>query len=1306
MAFTVGTFLGGVVRGFGSNISWGVGAPSSLTVQLVDDASQAAFFSPPPVWSPVFLQFYGFKFAGLLQKWEKRNGPDGSPVYDVLVVDPREILEGAQIIVGAYGGSVGFVKNLFNAYGFWEARAFGASLANESGMPWVRVRQAVELTANVPSQSTYGGPLSYGGFTYSLDLSEVPTPPSYYRIGGGVSVSLLEAIAQVCEDGGRDFFVELDGFTIRVRTVSRALQPPLGTISALAGTNFGTVVRSSSGLECRNEVTSAFLVGGDVTTLHLTDALTPFWGFDLLGNPITGTAAFLWIPAWVGDGQPAGTQPVMKLSPTRPRRQGDWAYFQHADADGSPVVYEEMVLNAAPVSDVVGSTAYRCSTLEMRLAQANFESWQTYLHQQRPDIAGIIGSSNLFAPKRPDRPVQAAMRPLFVNAKAADAKAAAKNSIETDVYDREHRLYEFVRGYADEYMGKKYLAGLPFLLAATDPETLKVRTTYDISDGGYLPDGAAPLGLSAANEDLFTTPDGRLRAFVNYPSLAGADLSKISPAGTAVDAGGFYAECQVSPQVVLTPTPAAVITIQGPLVEKAADPFGDAQVPHALLQKQPAEGKRVLKQAVVPVKVAPAVRHPSVAAVPLRSNALTYGPWYAQGAPGRVRVDYDPSLTPWNYGSFAAMSLAGTARVAQAVTNMQVSEVGVLELADAPAASLGDVLQLGGPNVTGVDVSCDAQNGVSTAYRFQTFSPRFGVFGKGYVERLKRIGLAGMELRRALRTALRESLAAGEAVGNAARTARAYRERHARAKKRETPHDVLHAFSDAETSEQGDEVVRTHVAAATMEEAVVLSNADDDALHKKTAVMGLSGLLRPFATSAAAGTNMPSLLTPGLSNCPNRTSLDPWKAKNDVEVYSWGETYKDLHAYEAGGDHANARALGLRAPLVLVGWGYGVDGKPVPAATGDPNAWHPLTLTKQSLWKAGPADLLWDERRGVWTCHDVLKGVVTQDVPADLGGPGRAEVYQGAAGTGFELDVWSWGGGAEEGDRVALVYNVVDNRWFAVAAGGGGATAGAHSGAHVYRRFDQNVGAGRTDGASSPVLPNSPGFGFHSTQLVGGYADVRVVWDSLAYDTDGYADLADLDRASRLTAPFPGKYRIEAAVFWAAYLGLSEAGFQVALYKNAAPAMAVGNPVSAFTNSSVTVLAKRSAWLPGPNGNVGGYSCPVQTVEAEAEFAAGDYVELLAAWDANRFGFALKNDGQFETSPQYIAQGGGVTVDVGGRVVLGSNRLGRLDGLGLPPFLKDYSNRYPSPWEGGVSNPDGVHSFGLNTSMRITYLGR
>jgi hypothetical protein len=99
-----------------------------------------------------------------------------------------------------------------------------------------------------------------------------------------------------------------------------------------------------------------------------------------------------------------------------------------------------------------------------------------------------------------------------------------------------------------------------------------------------------------------------------------------------------------------------------------------------------------LQNAPVPLKMAPPVKDPTAAAVPLKSNVMTYGPWGAAGAPGKVRSSTTGTLTPWGYGTYEAMNQAAGAKVAAAVTSQQVFETGAAEVVGAPAAGLGDVL--------------------------------------------------------------------------------------------------------------------------------------------------------------------------------------------------------------------------------------------------------------------------------------------------------------------------------------------------------------------------------------------------------------------------------------------------------------------------------------------------------------------------------------------------------------------------------------------------------------------------------------
>lgn len=75
------------------------------------------------------------------------------------------------------------------------------------------------------------------------------------------------------------------------------------------------------------------------------------------------------------------------------------------------------------------------------------------------------------------------------------------------------------------------------------------------------------------------------------------------------------------------------------------------------------------------------------------------------------------------------------------------------------------------------------------------------------------------------------------------------------------------------------------------------------------------------------------------------------------------------HTVETSG----IRAVGLKGPLVLTGWGYDVDDNPVPADTGDPTLFHAESSWNLHRWKSGPVDLRWDNERGVWTGGNTTK---------------------------------------------------------------------------------------------------------------------------------------------------------------------------------------------------------------------------------------------------------------------------------------------------------------------------------------------
>ena len=95
------TFLGASITQFTANMGWN-DEVSRLQVSLVEDDTQDDYFNPPIVGAPVYFNFEGWTFGGLLEKWDKSFSFSGNPVYNVSVVDPRDLLTGVQIILDNY----------------------------------------------------------------------------------------------------------------------------------------------------------------------------------------------------------------------------------------------------------------------------------------------------------------------------------------------------------------------------------------------------------------------------------------------------------------------------------------------------------------------------------------------------------------------------------------------------------------------------------------------------------------------------------------------------------------------------------------------------------------------------------------------------------------------------------------------------------------------------------------------------------------------------------------------------------------------------------------------------------------------------------------------------------------------------------------------------------------------------------------------------------------------------------------------------------------------------------------------------
>lgn len=1029
MSFSEIKFLGSTVRRLQSSISWGAGQPSQLQIGLVDDTADGDVFSPPSVGMPVSFQMGSFFFRGLFQHYETSRDTSGFPVYDVVVTDPREILEGTKVILGGYSGGVGTTKNLLNVFGYWEAQAFGLSYSNEAGIPYKQVRDGVLNLVNSPA-STYGGPMQLRGYSYGLDLRELPTPPAYYRLPG-TSMSLLEIISLICEDGAYDFFIDLVGQTIRVRTTSRRTQPALGTISNLieAGAYAGAYTRSQAGVEFRNEVTSTFLVGGDVTLMNETTSIRSFWGYDILGVPIYGDPGYYFYYAKQlveNPTFPDGPTPV--LSKDEPALdwtyQGDWAWTRVSNE-----THEKVLLNASGISDILGSVYYECSTLEMRFALAGMEPWLAYMQQVRNDMASLMGLTSLI---RHARVAGESFATDFKDDGADKATRVSLIALLGDSYAKQVRAYEFVLATAREYYGKRFAVDLPFLAYRADLETLKIFKSYEIADAGYMEDdttGTTPLSVPSIFADTFRVPDGRFKAMVKYNDITATDLSTVNPQGSITYQGAHWMECQVNPLIYLTPTPICIITLGSVLFEETSDVLGDSTIIKATLQLPPGEASKIFQKAgfgTVGTKISPKAIYPDRTAIPLKSNTSTYGPWYANGAHGKVNYEKDDSLTPWNYGSTALMDLAGYARVLLGISQQQESEAGSIEIPGLPPYSLGDLLDGSGPNITSIDCRFGVE-GVTTSMRLATFTKRFGIFSRGEQERLKRLATSSRELRKQTRNLLRQRLVAEKAVTESQGREHPFFGRAPKWVKKETPHEGLIA-----SCEMNNGIARQGISSLTYEEAIAFSNASESGEYQKTVVSSWNAILTPYG--ASGNDNIANVMTllemPSHSGGQGAHSLNPFGDENNIEFYTWGEEYEGLHAVRRGGRPDQARSFALRGPLMVAGFGRDLNDNAVPAGTGV-DGYVDDYRKRADLHPVGPVDLLWDDWRKVWTAHDCVRGMISPTGTVPATGSTSFEIYFSGSGTGRTLEVdnitgSAWESGVQYG---AAVYDMHSNRW-------------------------------------------------------------------------------------------------------------------------------------------------------------------------------------------------------------------------------------------------------------------------------------
>lgn len=438
---------------------------------------------------------------------------------------------------------------------------------------------------------------------------------------------------------------------------------------------------------------------------------------------------------------------------------------------------------------------------------------------------------------------------------------------------------------------------------------------------------------------------------------------------------------------------------------------------------------------------------PLAIAIPLRNNYITYGPWVYTGAPGNTSIEVDQSLAPWEYGGSDLMNLAGQNKANSIAINTQTVETGSITLPGYPTISLGaELLSNGattietrnillnnstgfsqnkkylnvnagkwtgllGPNIT--NISCEiGEQGITTTYEMRSYTAVYGRFNRSLFDRIKLLGQQDLRIRRQnilnkLNFNFILSKNSDYVKHSVARMASGLAPLNYAAfdalRRSRSPVNVISGNIYNDASAEGEQ---EHADVGINKSNSILNELHSSGYAGK-AMMSLDGLLRPISKDGdgdfpkfnpeAIAKSHSNAVFPPVSGVYypikiGSTELYPLQSGHDIEMLARGDQPpQDGKSLYLEGDYAeDYRFFGLKGPLVMTGWGYDTNNKPIPneADTEARNGKFATTkLTDNFLdghlgdsraWPTGPIDLRYDRARGVWTSPQPYRIVLCQ----------------------------------------------------------------------------------------------------------------------------------------------------------------------------------------------------------------------------------------------------------------------------------------------------------------------------------------
>lgn len=698
---------------------------------------------------------------------------------------------------GSNGGS-GSLYNVFNLFGAYENpfygpnpfNNFGNSGFNSEGMPVGNVLNAMEILIERGSNEPFGGPIILGetengqaATEYGMNLSKLEdfflannfttADLNSYGLKGpaksvnGIIGELAELfqfdyywdiqpdnVGALPEGGGR-----LSDADIHLRVVDKTKQPEENKVREFIESNVGKgtgdqqVMNYSVGKEFATSTTQKIVWGARRTRfLELSPNL---YAYAVLGRQSTLRPNSYNIVA------PAST-------------------------------LDNQTVNGGGGLRVLlpGLGFYNTSPFELRMSMLNKEAWQNYkifqtLTQNEPN-----GYNNILsAPWAGQNDFTGSMLSLL-NQNLGNAFDVINTNYQRNIRQWQgqvgelaDKIYSGLSGLANSSYKQEYFVRLPAEISnlnyniyyptfvnssgGTSYES-QSKKAWDVASSAYIPYNVAPsLDVS------FFDASGKCQSCVGYPTTVGADYSSLgsdyalgngAAFGTVVSKKGgpegdsiWFAnpfDGSTGSLYVLFKTGSNPKIFDGNttpdygLTVLAGGFYGINIQPERYI----GSGKASLQ-----FGVPPDVMSPTYFGIPQESQRFNYGPWVtlvennSLGLPGfyspyGLAEATETSLAPETYGSYDTLQIVGSVTAAVANTELHQSESGYVQMTGAPLANIGERFQSTGPYVTNMDISVDATGGVTTTYKFNTWTPEFSKLAKYNIDRIAKTNKTGWEI--------------------------------------------------------------------------------------------------------------------------------------------------------------------------------------------------------------------------------------------------------------------------------------------------------------------------------------------------------------------------------------------------------------------------------------------------------------------------------------------------------------------------------------------------------------------------------